>query len=471
MKRSATLLVLLSFVCFTSELHATVTTRHYDFEEGAAGDKPTELIDITDTPLHVNTDDFFGWGSHIWIEVSGVEARPLPGGSLSAAVEDFALVAPSLMLTDGQGVFADVSDGSEFDSPAIGSKLAIQFDGETFYDDFLTAAGSRGVYVDPRALEAGDDVEGGVNVSESFNLMTQAWVYPLADTGEHQTVWQAGGEQGSVNITADGFWQFEDLGSVGILNCSDPNGLNAPYSCEEGQFPVAFNEWTHFGIYRGGNGAEIYLNGELVAGNINPTPPNFFGSFANQITIGGRNDGTNGFIGLIDDFKVQGEVSLGAHDMDFNAIPSVAGDFNGNGELDANDIDLLSNEAASATPDVSFDLNNDGAVDATDRTVWVKDLKRTWIGDANLDGEFNSSDFVAVFSQGKYEDGIDNNATWAEGDWNGDMDFDSGDFVAAFTDGGFELGPLPPQVTAVPEPTTFVTLVGAFLMLWCVRRR
>ncbi|MCA9201330.1 MAG: hypothetical protein KDA87_27505, partial [Planctomycetales bacterium] len=186
---------------------------------------------------------------------------------------------------------------------------------------------------------------------------------------------------------------------------------------------------------------------------------------------GGRNDGTNGFIGLIDDFKVQGEVSLGAHDMDFNAIPSVAGDFNGNGELDANDIDLLSNEAASATPDVSFDLNNDGAVDATDRTVWVKDLKRTWIGDANLDGEFNSSDFVAVFSQGKYEDGIDDNATWAEGDWNGDMDFDSGDFVAAFTDGGFELGPLPPQVTAVPEPTTFVSLASAFLLLWCVRRR
>ncbi|MCA9216949.1 MAG: PEP-CTERM sorting domain-containing protein [Planctomycetales bacterium] len=472
MKRCATLLVLLSFVCSVSELSATVTTRHYNFEEGAAGAEATELIDITDEPLHENGDDFFGWGSHIWIEVSGVEARPLPAGGLDEVVEDAALVAPSLELTDGQGLYADVSDGSAFDSPAIGSKLAIQFDGKTRYDDFLTASGSRGVYLDPAALEAGDEVTANVNVSESFNLMTQAWVYPLENNGEKQTVWQVGREQGSVNITEDGFWQFEDLGSVGVLNCKD-DGLEVPYSCEEGdlEFPVAFNEWTHLGIYRGGNGAEVYLNGELVAGNINPSPANFFGSFANLITIGGRDDGTNGFIGLIDDFKVQGEVSLGAHDMDINLLPSLVGDFNLNGELDGGDIDLLSKEVASANPNLSFDLNSDGAVNATDRSVWVKELKMTWVGDANLDGEFNSTDFVAVFSAAKYEDGIAGNATWAEGDWNGDMDFDSGDFVAAFTDGGYEKGALPPQAAAVPEPTTFVSLAGACLMLWFARRR
>ena len=470
MKRRATLLVLLSFVGLVSELSATVTARHYDFEEGTAGGEATELVDITDVQLHENADDFFGWGGHIWIEVSGTEARPLPDGNLDDAVEDAALVAPSLMLNEGQGLYVDVSDGSEFDSPAVGSQLAIQFDGGTTYDDFFTAAGSRGVYVNPTALEEGDEVAG--NVSESFNLMTQAWVYPQENTGEKQTVWQAGAEQGSVNITEDGFWQFEDLSSVGVLNCGDED-QDVPYSCEEGEleFPVAFNEWTHLGIYRGGNGAEVYLNGELVAGNLGPDPPNHFGGFANQITIGGRDDGTNGFVGLIDDFKVQGEVSLGAHDMDINLLPSVVGDFNLNGELDAGDIDLLSKEVASETPDLSFDLNDDGAVDAADRSVWVKDLKKTWVGDADLNGEFNSGDFVAVFSAAKYEDGIDGNATWAEGDWNGDMDFDSGDFVAAFSDAGFEQGPRPPQVAAVPEPTSLFSLGIACLLLWRVRRR
>ena len=88
MKRCAFLLVLLPFVCLVSKLSATVTTRHYDFEGGAAGNNATELIDITDALLHENADDFFGWGSHIWIEVSGVETRPLPAGSLDEVVED-----------------------------------------------------------------------------------------------------------------------------------------------------------------------------------------------------------------------------------------------------------------------------------------------------------------------------------------------------------------------------------------------
>ena len=469
MRRCAILLGLFSFFCLVSGLNATVTTRHYNFEGGSAGDAPNELIDITDTLLHENAEDFFGWGSHIWIEVSGVEARPLPAGTLDEAVDIAALAAPSLGLTEGQGRFVDVSDGSAFDSPAIGSQLAIQLDGSTRYDDFLSASGSRGVYIDPAALEDGEEVARNVNVSESFNLMTQAWVYPQENNGQKQTVWQAGAEQGSVNITEDGFWQFEDLGSVGVLNCTD-DGAEVPYSCEEGEleFPVAFNEWTHLGVYRGGNGAQVFLNGEHVAGNINPSPPNHFGGFANQITIGGRDDGTNGFIGLIDDFKVQGEVSLGAHDMDFNAVPPTAdGDFDGNGALDAADIDQLTQAVTNG--DVSFDLDNDGAISQEDRRVWVEELMNTYFGDSNLDGEFNSSDFVAVFTAGEYEDGVAGNSSWAEGDWNGDGDFDSSDFVSAFSAGGYEIGPR--QAAVVPEPTSISLVLLGLLSLFRVVRR
>lgn len=59
------------------------------------------------------------------------------------------------------------------------------------------------------------------------------------------------------------------------------------------------------------------------------------------------------------------------------------------------------------------------------------------LGDSNGDEIFNSSNLVAVFRIGEYEDGISNNSTFEEGDWNGDGDFDSGDLVAAFQAGTY----------------------------------
>ena len=59
------------------------------------------------------------------------------------------------------------------------------------------------------------------------------------------------------------------------------------------------------------------------------------------------------------------------------------------------------------------------------------------IGDANNDGKFDSSDLVAVFQAGEYEDGIAGNSDWAEGDWSGDGDFDTSDLVLAFQSGRY----------------------------------
>ena len=85
--------------------------------------------------------------------------------------------------------------------------------------------------------------------------------------------------------------------------------------------------------------------------------------------------------------------------------------------------------------------------------------ENTWIGDANLDGEFNSGDMVQVFVAGKYE--TTENATWGEGDWNGDQQFTSGDMVAAFADGGYEQGLKQTSVSAVPEPgSVMLALLG-----------
>ena len=69
-------------------------------------------------------------------------------------------------------------------------------------------------------------------------------------------------------------------------------------------------------------------------------------------------------------------------------IPNVDpdGDFNINGVLDAPDMDLLSAEASAGRNDPAYDLNSDNLVNELDRVFWINDLKKSYFGDANLDG-------------------------------------------------------------------------------------
>ena len=145
------------------------------------------------------------------------------------------------------------------------------------------------------------------------------------------------------------------------------------------------------------------------------------------------------------------------------------GDFNNDGILDAVDIDLLTGAVGGG--DLGFDVNSDGAVTTDDRDYWVVELRQTWFGDANMDSEFSSADFVAVFSVGEYEDAIDGNSTWADGDWNGDGDFTSSDFVKSFSDGGYETGPRNNAAQAVPEPSCSTWIFLGVLALFAKLRR
>ncbi len=155
-----------------------------------------------------------------------------------------------------------------------------------------------------------------------------------------------------------------------------------------------------------------------------------------------------------------------------DGIYRLLGDFNANGMLDAADIDLLSEEIRRGSHQPEFDLNGDQLVDSSDRFVWVKDskLKFTYFGDVNLDGQFNTSDLVAIFQAGEYEDDVAMNSSWATGDWNGDTEFGTADLVLAFQDGGFEQGPRG-AAAAVPEPSGMLLGLLVFSAFVSVSRR
>jgi hypothetical protein len=94
-------------------------------------------------------------------------------------------------------------------------------------------------------------------------------------------------------------------------------------------------------------------------------------------------------------------------------------------------------------------------------------LFNSWIGDANLDGQFNSADLVDVLAAGTYE--TDTVAVWSTGDFNGSGRFDSSDLVTALVDGGYEQGPRA-AVRAVPEPSSFITLMMVLIAIKTRRR-
>ncbi len=125
------------------------------------------------------------------------------------------------------------------------------------------------------------------------------------------------------------------------------------------------------------------------------------------------------------------------------------GDFNRDAMVDLLDVDLMCAAVrAGGDPLGPYDLNRDARVSDLDLRYLVETVIQTSFGDANLDGVFNSTDFIAVFQAGQYEDGLVGNSTWATGDWNCDGEFSSADFVTAFRRGAYTASAVP--VAAVP---------------------
>lgn len=225
-------------------------------------------------------------------------------------------------------------------------------------------------------------------------------------------------------------------------------------------------------------GTSVKINNTLAGGGLS--------TVANGTVLGVVFDATNtqaGDVFQIDlDFAGRSSAALGiqllSDQLTFSGgtvtILAPSGDFDADGELDVDDIDLLTAAIKEGTSDVRFDVNADGVVNQADREFWVVDLKNTYFGDADLDGVFDTSDFVKVLQAGEYEDDAEGNSTWATGDWSGDCEFDTNDLIVVFQKGGYEAGPRAAVASSVPEPSGLVAVwisTGAATLLLRHQRR
>ncbi|MCA9215293.1 MAG: VWA domain-containing protein [Planctomycetales bacterium] len=126
-------------------------------------------------------------------------------------------------------------------------------------------------------------------------------------------------------------------------------------------------------------------------------------------------------------------------DDTFEKIKLQIADFDSSGRIDGDDVDAILDfyhNPITPTPSsqdlVDYDYDGNGSLNDEDGLKYINDVLMLWLGDANGDGVFNSSDLVTMFEAAEYEDGVEDNSTWSEGDFNFDQDFDSSDWQSVF---------------------------------------
>ncbi|QDU70299.1 dockerin type I domain-containing protein [Mucisphaera calidilacus] len=143
--------------------------------------------------------------------------------------------------------------------------------------------------------------------------------------------------------------------------------------------------------------------------------------------------------------NIHGTETKPAYDVfvEYNLEP-LEGDYNGDGLLDASDIDIL----ISHFGEPAWDLTGNGLTNRLDLEFWVENILGTAVGDANLDHAVDLLDLSALASR------FNQNGTWAQGDFNGDGIVNLNDLSTLAARFGY--------TTPVPEPAAclLLTLAG-----------
>ncbi|MHC4562949.1 MAG: DUF7901 domain-containing protein [Planctomycetota bacterium] len=220
----------------------------------------------------------------------------------------------------------------------------------------------------------------------------------------------------SVDANADGYWDATDLA---MWQASYPGALGWKTS---GETPFGAGAvWTQVG-----GSIEPFWFHEFDPHHV-PT-----GSWHDLVCPGGH--------------PLEGQ----AMELAFVIDGPLVGDFDGDDDLDADDIDLLCDHVGS--PEVEYDLDGDGDVDEDDQLFLIENLIGTKRGDFNLDGIINATD-LAIMKSNYGQCGVG----YAGGNANCTTCVDGTDLAIFKANFGF----MAPS-GAVPEPATLGMLaVGA----------
>ena len=154
----------------------------------------------------------------------------------------------------------------------------------------------------------------------------------------------------------------------------------------------------------------------------------------------------------------------------FWATPLPGPDLNFDDRVSCLDVDALVSEIADGTNDGSFDMTGDGQVDQSDLSEWLiqaaevnlPDGDSYIVGDANLDGSVDVSDFNS-WNGNKFTA----TAAWCSGDFNADGSVDVSDFnlwnANKFTSSDS-------SISAVPEPPSGASLLCLMAILRSMMR-
>lgn len=113
------------------------------------------------------------------------------------------------------------------------------------------------------------------------------------------------------------------------------------------------------------------------------------------------------------------------------SVGGIDADFNNDGLFNCADVNALTAAIAAGSNAAAFDLTGDGSVNLADLDKWRLDAgsanigpgRAYKVGDANLDGGVDGSDF-GVWNSNKFT----SNTAWCNGNFNGDAVIDGSDF-------------------------------------------